>query len=1080
MASVEAEDSAAEPPQPGNNDSTASLSNGVSSKLPSAVNGTSKHITSPSKLVEELGHVGDTTTESDSNASIALARRRSSQEMLDKPGEIAPSPPKSASSFNRDVLARTMSEEMMPSVAIHEDLTAKRTATAPATRDNASPPPSDDAQAFVKLSGRQGHADCINGRYVQTDDEQHDDRPVFRHDTPIPAGYSSDSGKRLWLVYHEDNDAWAISTELGSLDVLAYVMGDIFNPNAYLYDDATWYVSNGQGDYEADANIRIQSSLLAPRKAALIKATQDIGLPSQAQDEMDEDEDEQPAPELHLKARSQSLTEGTVRPPAATSNDLSPLQEESSTDDGARASTDQPSASASATSRVKGNRPRAATEGALPDDFADSDTASIHGSENGAFSGSVRRRKGSIGSFTKAMIKRIPGRKRAQRVYQDSKIAMKRMSGRETPCEALKRHVVKAKSANNVKDKDTFMADVLKTLQRGRNHRDDENQLRACLLDAWELSLNVLTSAGENVQVETHYEIILTILTRSEVQLHSLFKSDAKADWVPRCCQLTWQTHEYVVGRLSGVITEEQLLLFCAKVVAINYLVVPGLSQVIIRAVSRNTPIVGRRSFKIGQNVTSRCVKEQDSLARVAPLAQRNLFYNIHQLARVEVGSVDDQCAATLPKSKFHHPYARLTTSTDTLDILDRLKTPQSPVLLDDRFWRGRRAESGRWTARFVTRTDAGFGFLSVFLEVLIRRAQKLFAFDYYSSKPDELLGVNQKHTSGVVLMPGFIEMAACFLRLSLTTQLAIKRNFLVGHGPPSLICNWTDRTAAAALAMSTSGVFLTCLLEDLMMQTGLHYVPDVIALLGSFKALFESYQRMHQDTLPADLDMDLMVHFLRELIFCSHYVVTMFTIRWLYEVIDYFSPPQRVIISHLLCQEDVLERLLCHWESGVRHLALTFIAYRIFAPEQMRLQSAFLSRLCNILDQPRLQHPKFNVQEHLEADTNPKITTLVAEQCNTVVDFILDLLEGHECSEPPYSLKTMVKMDTVTRPIRRSRYAAACLAQACHLLGEAHTWVSEHRIAGDEDRGYPPLTLSLPPMQNLSSMYSAQRPSRK
>ena len=32
-----------------------------------------------------------------------------------------------------------------------------------------------------------------------------------------------------------------------SLDVLAYVMGDIFDANAYLYDNATWYVSNGHG-----------------------------------------------------------------------------------------------------------------------------------------------------------------------------------------------------------------------------------------------------------------------------------------------------------------------------------------------------------------------------------------------------------------------------------------------------------------------------------------------------------------------------------------------------------------------------------------------------------------------------------------------------------------------------------------------------------------------------------------------------------------------------------------------------------------------------------------------------------------
>eukprot|EP00045_Choanoeca_perplexa_P012998 m.144744 g.144744 ORF g.144744 m.144744 type:complete len:1060 (+) comp16206_c0_seq1:114-3293(+) len=1017
----------------------------------------SSTVASPSRLVDELGRVGDAEDGSNDGASIALARRRSSQEMLSNSTETIPSPSKAPSSFERGALARSMSDEAMPSVAIHEDLSSTRS---PTTTSNGIPQEAAEADVSVVLRGRQGHADCINGRYTQEDHQEHDGNPIFRHTTPIPPGYSSDSGKRLYLVYHDDNDAWAISTELGSLDVLAYVMGDVFDANAYLYDDATWYVSNGQGDYEADPNIHLESSLLPQRQSTLIEATHDIGLPSQAQDEFDE-EDEPAIIATDTKPRSLSLSDADKEPPPVLT--LSPLQEESSTDESAMAHSLPDQA----------RRPRAATEGTLPGNEQDPYSTD-------ELSNSMRRRKGSIGSFTKAMFKRLPGRKRAQRVFQDSKIAMKRMSGRETPCEALRRHVVKAKSANTNKEKDAIMADLLNTLQRGRNHRDDEEQLRACLLDAWEISLNVLTAASETTPVETYYDIILTILTKSEVQLHTLIKSQVKAPWVEHCCHLTWLTHEYVVARLSGVITEEQLLLFCAKVLAINYLVVPGLSQVIIRAVSKNTPIVGRRSFKIGQNITERCVKEQQSLAQMAPTTQRNLFYNIHQLARVELGSVDDQCAATLPKSRFHHKYARLRTAPDTLEVLEGLRTPLSPVLLDDRLWRGHRAESDRWTARFVTRTDAGFGFLSVFLEVLIRRAQKLFAFDYYSSKSDELLGVNIQHTSGVVLMPGFIEMAACFLRLALTTQLAIKRNFRVGHGPPSLICNWTDRTAAAALAMSTSGVFLTCLLEDLMLQTGLHYVPDVIALLGSFKALFESYHRMHEGTLPVDLDMTLMLHFLRELLFCSHYVVTMFTLRWLYEVMDYFGPPQRAAISRMLCEWDVLERLLCHWESGVRHLMLTFLSYRIFGPEELRVQSAFLNKLCKILQEPRLEHAKLTVHTLLDGTNNPAITVLVQEQCDLVMKFLATLTEGHTCSEPPYTLGTMIPMDSKERPILRSRYAAATLSQGCYMLKEAQGWVTEHRINGDDEATYPPLTLSLPPMQNLSSMYSAQRPSRK
>lgn len=44
-----------------------------------------------------------------------------------------------------------------------------------------------------------------------------------------------------------------------------------------------------------------------------------------------------------------------------------------------------------------------------------------------------------------------------------------------------------------------------------------------------------------------------------------------------------------------------------------------------------------------------------------------------------------------------------------------------------------------------------------------------------------------------------------------------------------SVVCNWSDRTAAAALAMAHDGVFFSCLLEDLMLQTSLLYVADVM-----------------------------------------------------------------------------------------------------------------------------------------------------------------------------------------------------------------------------------------------------------
>jgi|AACY02.2.fsa_nt_gi hypothetical protein len=103
----------------------------------------------------------------------------------------------------------------------------------------------------VTLSGRQGHASCINGAYLQLE-QQHDERPVrllhaavpregtgmagllgkhifylsrpdmhpslrqvYRSTHSIPPGFAEASGKHLFLSYHAENDAWAAATEPG-------------------------------------------------------------------------------------------------------------------------------------------------------------------------------------------------------------------------------------------------------------------------------------------------------------------------------------------------------------------------------------------------------------------------------------------------------------------------------------------------------------------------------------------------------------------------------------------------------------------------------------------------------------------------------------------------------------------------------------------------------------------------------------------------------------------------------------------------------------------------------------------------
>ena len=47
---------------------------------------------------------------------------------------------------------------------------------------------------------------------------------------------------------------------------------------------------------------------------------------------------------------------------------------------------------------------------------------------------------------------------------------------------------------------------------------------------------------------------------------------------------------------------------------------------------------------------------------------------------------------------------------------------------------------------------------------------------------------------------------------------------------------------------------------------------------MGSLKALFESYQSIHDEQLPPDLDMELMLKLLSLLLTNDHYVVRAYT----------------------------------------------------------------------------------------------------------------------------------------------------------------------------------------------------------
>ena len=71
---------------------------------------------------------------------------------------------------------------------------------------------------------------------------------------------------------------------------------------------------------------------------------------------------------------------------------------------------------------------------------------------------------------------------------------------------------------------------------------------------------------------------------------------------------------------------------------------------------------------------------------------------------------------------------------------------------------------------------------------------------------------------------------------------------------------------------------------------------------MGSLKALFESFQAIHEEQLPNDLDMALVTKLITMLLQNDHYVVLMFTLRWLYECLDVFRPAQRAQLMGVAC----------------------------------------------------------------------------------------------------------------------------------------------------------------------------------
>eukprot|EP00056_Hartaetosiga_gracilis_P013581 m.226118 g.226118 ORF g.226118 m.226118 type:complete len:865 (+) comp13863_c5_seq4:6572-9166(+) len=106
---------------------------------------------------------------------------------------------------------------------------------------------SGNADNTLIVDGRVGHADFINGKYTK-EEELVNNKPAFRSDHFVPEEYESAAGCSLYIYFHEDNDAWVISHELNSLDVLAYCPSHIKN---------IWHVATGKGPFVPDPTVKL-------------------------------------------------------------------------------------------------------------------------------------------------------------------------------------------------------------------------------------------------------------------------------------------------------------------------------------------------------------------------------------------------------------------------------------------------------------------------------------------------------------------------------------------------------------------------------------------------------------------------------------------------------------------------------------------------------------------------------------------------------------------------------------------------------------------------------------------------------
>ena len=116
--------------------------------------------------------------------------------------------------------------------------------------------PNGQLQTYDVL-GRRGFADFINGQYAEQSGIYFDGRAVFKRTYTTEAGYSQPTSKDLFLFFHAENGAWAISHHMGARGIVAFTNSRADRPSDIR---GVWKVTTRDGHFNADEHVRVELS----------------------------------------------------------------------------------------------------------------------------------------------------------------------------------------------------------------------------------------------------------------------------------------------------------------------------------------------------------------------------------------------------------------------------------------------------------------------------------------------------------------------------------------------------------------------------------------------------------------------------------------------------------------------------------------------------------------------------------------------------------------------------------------------------------------------------------------------------